>query len=60
MGGGRGITAVEQTAGTRPCPPSAQHFLPEPADSVAFSQAFPRESEREPDHSLISGAEKFL
>ena len=42
---------VEHTAGTWPCLPSAHHFLPEPAESVVFSQAITQE-QREPDHSV--------
>lgn len=45
------MTVVEHTAGTWPCLPSAHHFLPEPAESVVFSQAITQE-QREPDHSV--------
>ena len=45
------MTVVEHTAGTWPCLPSAHHFLPEPAESVVFSQAITQER-REPDHSV--------
>ena len=51
MGIGRRMTVVEHTAGTWPCLPSAHHFLPEPAESVVFSQAITQE-QREPDHSV--------
>lgn len=51
MGIGRRMTVVEHTAGTWPCLPSAHHFLPEPAESVVFSQAITQER-REPDHSV--------
>ena len=55
------MTVVEHTARTRPCPPSAYHFLPEPAESVVFSQAFTRERARtRPQCCLVPGAENFL
>lgn len=55
------MTVAEPTAGAQPCPPSAHRFLPEPAESVVFSQAFTRERVRtRPQCCLVPGAENFL